>query len=71
VWERIALKSKAGNADAPAGRRKMLQRLRGDDGATMVEYGLMVALIAIVAVFAVQAFGGAVAGLIQSAADMF
>jgi pilus assembly protein Flp/PilA len=49
----------------------MLQRLRGDDGATMVEYGLMVALIAIVAVFAVQAFGGAVVGLFQSAADMF
>ncbi|MDP2623989.1 MAG: Flp family type IVb pilin [Actinomycetota bacterium] len=49
----------------------MLQRLRGDDGATMVEYGLMVALIAIVAVFAVQAFGGAVVGLFQSAANMF
>jgi len=49
----------------------LTQRLRRDEGATMVEYGLMVALIAIVAVFAVQAFGGAVVGLFQSAANMF
>jgi len=31
-----------------------------DDGATMVEYGLMVALIAIVALLAVSALGGSV-----------
>ncbi len=31
--------------------------LRRDDGATMVEYGLMVALIAIVALLAVTALG--------------
>ncbi len=34
--------------------------LRRDDGATMVEYGLMVALIAVVAIVAVTALGGSV-----------
>ena len=32
---------------------------RDDDGASLVEYALLVALIAIVAVVAVTAFGGA------------
>jgi pilus assembly protein Flp/PilA len=41
----------------------MLQRLRDDRGATMVEYGLMVALIAIVAFASVTAFGVSVNGL--------
>jgi len=31
--------------------------LRNDDGATMVEYGLLVALIAMVALVAVQVLG--------------
>jgi len=31
--------------------------LRNDDGATMVEYGLLVALIAMIALAAVQALG--------------
>jgi len=31
-----------------------------DEGATMVEYGLMVALIAVVALLAVTALGGSV-----------
>ena len=44
----------------------MLQRLRDDRGATMVEYGLMVALIAIVAFASVTAFGGSVSGLFTS-----
>lgn len=34
-----------------------LTKLRDDRGATMVEYGLMVALIAIVAILAVTAIG--------------
>lgn len=40
-----------------------------DDGATMVEYGLMVALIAVVALVAVTALGGSVSGVFQSIAD--
>ncbi len=37
---------------------KLIKRFwRGDEGATMVEYGLMVALIAIVCVAAVMAIG--------------
>jgi len=37
---------------------RLTTRLRRDDGATMVEYGLMVALIAVVALVAVTALGG-------------
>jgi pilus assembly protein Flp/PilA len=43
--------------------------LARDDGATMVEYGLMVALIAIVALIAVTALGGSVRDIFQSVAD--
>ena len=43
--------------------------LRRDEGATMVEYGLMVALIAIVALIAVTALGGSVRDIFQSVAD--
>lgn len=37
-----------------------------DDGATMVEYALMVALIAIVCLVAVTAFGASVNGLFKA-----
>lgn len=37
-----------------------------DEGATMVEYGLMVALIAVVVALAVGPFGTAVSGLFLS-----
>ncbi len=37
-------------------------RLQRDEGATMVEYGLMVALIAVVALAAVTTLGGNVSG---------
>ncbi len=40
-----------------------------DDGATMVEYGLMVALIAVVALVAVTALGGSVSGIFQNVAN--
>jgi len=36
---------------------------RDDDGATMVEYGLMIALVALVALLAVTAFGISVGDL--------
>ena len=39
---------------------------RDDRGATAVEYGLMVALIAVVIVLGVTAFGLSVQGLFQS-----
>ena len=42
---------------------------RRDDGATMVEYGLMVALIAVVALLAITALGGSVRDIFQSIAD--
>ena len=53
----------------------MLQRLYAalqsrDDGATMVEYGLMVVFIAVVALVAVTAFGGSIREIFQNAADL-
>jgi len=42
---------------------------RRDDGATMVEYGLMVALIAIVALLAVAAIGTNLFGLFSDVAN--
>jgi pilus assembly protein Flp/PilA len=40
-----------------------------EEGATMVEYGLMVALIAVVALLAVTALGGSVRDIFQNVAD--
>jgi len=48
---------------------RLLALLNRDEGATMVEYGLMVALIAIVALIAVTALGGSVRDIFQSVAD--
>ncbi len=42
---------------------------RRDEGATMVEYGLMVALIAVVALLAVAAVGTNLFGLFSDVAD--
>lgn len=47
-----------------------MHRLHEESGATMAEYAVMVSLIALVAFFAVQAFGGSVLGLFRSAADV-
>ena len=43
--------------------------LRSDRGATAVEYGLMVALIAIVIIVAVTLLGTNLSGLFQQVAD--
>lgn len=43
--------------------------IRREAGATMVEYALMVALIALVAVAAVTVFGGAVADSFEDSAS--
>ncbi len=56
-------------ASPPEGEpRRATWRERGDAGATMVEYGLMVALVALVALLAVTAFGINVNGLIDNPA---
>ena len=47
----------------------LAERFRKEDGATMVEYGLMVALIAVVALLAVTALGVNVSDKFQSVAD--
>jgi Flp pilus assembly pilin Flp len=48
----------------------MIRRLQDETGATMAEYALMVSFVAIAALLAVQAFGGSVLGLFQSAVDL-
>lgn len=47
----------------------LAQRLRDDRGATAVEYGLMVALIAVVIIGAVVALGGTLTGLFEDTAN--
>ena len=43
----------------------MLNMLRDEQGATMVEYGIMVALIAVIVMVAVGPLGLAIQGLFQ------
>jgi len=45
----------------------MLERARTERGASMVEYALLVGLIAVVAVVAIAALGGGIKGLFGSA----
>ncbi|HVA07511.1 MAG TPA: Flp family type IVb pilin [Acidimicrobiales bacterium] len=45
----------------------MAARTRSERGASMVEYALLVGLIAVVAVVAVTALGGGISGLFSSA----
>ena len=46
---------------------KMLDRARSERGASMVEYALLVGLIAIVAIAGVTLLGGAIANLFNGA----
>jgi pilus assembly protein Flp/PilA len=48
---------------------KLQSKLRKEDGATAVEYGLMVALIAIVIIVAVAALGKNLSNLFSVAAN--
>lgn len=48
---------------------KLQSRLNNDRGATAVEYGLMVALIAIVIIAAVTLLGGNLSGLFNRVAN--
>jgi Flp pilus assembly pilin Flp len=43
--------------------------MRDDSGAALVEYSMLISLIVAVAFLSVQAFGGSVLGLIQTALD--
>jgi pilus assembly protein Flp/PilA len=45
----------------------LLERARTERGASMVEYALLVGLIAVVAVVAIAALGGSISGLFSSA----
>jgi pilus assembly protein Flp/PilA len=46
--------------------KNMLAMLRNDDGATMVEYGIMVALIAAVCIVLISLLGKNVSGAFSS-----
>ena len=43
--------------------------VRDEDGATMVEYGIMVALIAVVSIIAIGAIGGRLNGAFETVRD--
>ncbi len=49
--------------------RSRLQQVRNETGASAVEYGLLVALIAVVIIAAVTLLGGNLADIFQSVAD--
>lgn len=49
--------------------RPLFALLRSDDGATLVEYALVVALIAVVCILAVSKFGGVTANSLGSASN--
>jgi pilus assembly protein Flp/PilA len=48
---------------------KIRNFFKDDSGASAVEYGLLVALIAVVIIGAVQALGTSISGKFQTAAD--
>ena len=48
----------------------MSRQLRGDSGATAVEYSMLISLIVAVAFLAVAAFGGSVLELFRSTLDV-
>jgi len=52
------------------GEIPMLLHIRDETGATMVEYSFMLAFVFIAAMLAVQAFGGSVLSLFQTAVDV-
>ena len=49
--------------------KKMINFFKDDEGATMVEYALMLSLIAIVCILAVTAIGVNASGIFQQSAD--
>ena len=51
-------------------KQKMMELWKDEEGATMVEYGLMVALIAVVCITTVQALGGSINTMFGSVADL-
>jgi pilus assembly protein Flp/PilA len=63
LWGGLIIWGKPPSASQPVGEKKM-ERIKSfftdESGATAVEYGLMVALIAVVIIGAVQALGGKV-----------
>ncbi len=48
-----------------------MQRLASDSGATMVEYGLVVSLIALVTIALVRTLGGVVLAWFEAIGDAF
>jgi pilus assembly protein Flp/PilA len=49
--------------------KKMINFIKDDEGATMVEYALMLSLIAIVCIIAVTAIGVNASAIFQQSAD--
>jgi pilus assembly protein Flp/PilA len=49
--------------------QKFIARIRREDGQALVEYALILALIAVVAIGALEAIGTGVNGILQAIAD--
>lgn len=54
-----------------AGTSRTYQIRHGERGATAVEYGIMIALIAVVIIAAVQALGGNLVNAFEEASNAF
>jgi pilus assembly protein Flp/PilA len=52
-------------------KRKMMQLVKDEEGATAVEYGIMVALIAVAIIIAVTSLGTGLAALFDEVAGNF
>jgi pilus assembly protein Flp/PilA len=50
-------------------KKKLLALIRGEEGASLVEYGLLVGLIAVVCITAITALGLGISGMFQAIAD--
>jgi Flp pilus assembly pilin Flp len=49
--------------------RYLSMRMRRDDGQTMAEYGILIAVIAVIVVAAAVILGGAISGVFSSASS--
>jgi Flp pilus assembly pilin Flp len=47
-----------------------MESVRRDDGQTLVEYAFILILVSILAIAALEAIGGSVAGMLDQAAEM-
>ncbi|HPM80092.1 MAG TPA: Flp family type IVb pilin [Candidatus Anammoximicrobium sp.] len=50
-------------------KKRLMALIRGEEGASLVEYGLLVGLIAVICIAAITALGLGISGMFQSIAS--